>query len=53
MRTPDRLHWHVMDVVGHRPDPVKVTRPWRDRGVVVTERTAYARPQEWLGRLLG
>lgn len=51
--TPDCLYWHVMDVVGHLPDPVKVTQPWRDRGVVVTERTAYARLEEWLGRLLG
>ena len=48
----DRLHWHVMDVVGHLPDPMKVTAPWRDHGVVVTEQTAYARLEEWLARLL-
>jgi aminoglycoside phosphotransferase (APT) family kinase protein len=50
---PHLLHWHVMDVVGQLPDPVKLTEPWRHRGVVVTDATAYARLEEWLARLLG
>ena len=48
-----RRHWHVMDVVGYLPDPVKVAQPWRDQGVAVSDDLARARLEQRLADVLG
>ncbi|MFY0406206.1 phosphotransferase family protein [Solicola sp. PLA-1-18] len=48
-----RRYWDVMDVVGHLPDPSKVTAPWRDSGVGVPDEISAARLEEHLVRVLG
>ncbi len=49
---PGRGYWHVLDVVGHLPDPVKVVAPWRDQGIAITDELARARLELWLDRVL-
>jgi aminoglycoside phosphotransferase (APT) family kinase protein len=47
-----RRHWHVMDVVGYLPDPVKVAQPWRAQGVDVSDDLARARLEQRLADVL-
>ncbi len=49
----DRAYWHVLDVVGHLPDPVKVVQPWRDQGLPVSDDLARHRLERRLDRVLG
>jgi aminoglycoside phosphotransferase (APT) family kinase protein len=47
-----RSYWHVLDVVGYLPDPVKVARPWREQGVDVSDGLARARLEQRLADVL-
>jgi hypothetical protein len=43
----------VTDVVGYLPHPGKVTRPWRQLGVDITDELAMRRLESYLADLLG
>ena len=47
-----RRYWHVMDVVGYLPDPVKVAQPWREQGIDVSDDLARARLEQRLADVL-
>lgn len=49
----ERAYWHVLDVVGYLPDPVKVAQPWRDLGLLIDDGLARSRLEERLGDVLG
>ncbi len=46
-------YWDVMDVVGYLPHPRKVTRPWRQLGVDITDEVAMRRLESYLADVLG
>lgn len=46
-------YWDVMDIVGYLPHPSKVTRPWRQQGVDITDERAMRRLESYLADVLG
>lgn len=51
-QTSGRRYWQVMDIVGYLPDPSKVTRPWRELGIEITDDLARRRLEGYLASVL-
>lgn len=52
-QTSGRKYWQILDIVGYLPDPSKVTRPWRELGIEITDELARRRLEEHLAAVLG